>query len=85
LVWASININSINSIAKLTMANSKQVWPFVKLTDFEARTTATLSILGSQYLLLYPRVTQENRKTWEEYTQQVENLDWFISQLAKGC
>jgi class 3 adenylate cyclase len=56
---------------------TNQVWPFVKLADFDARTTAARSILGSQYLSVYPYVTKELRKTWEEYTQQADNLGWL--------
>jgi class 3 adenylate cyclase len=56
---------------------TNQVWPFVKLDDFDARATSARSILGAQYLSVYPYVTKELRKPWEEYTQDVANLDWL--------
>jgi hypothetical protein len=85
LANAKLRVQVIHMLA-VSFTNSalatNQVWPFVTLSDFEARTTAALSILGAQYLIFFPRVTQENRKTWEEYTQQVENLDWFNESMV---
>jgi class 3 adenylate cyclase len=77
---AKLRVQVIDMLAvSLTSSalTTNQVWPFVKLADFDARATAARSILGSQYLSVYPYVTKELRKTWEEYTQQVENLDWL--------
>jgi Adenylate and Guanylate cyclase catalytic domain len=85
LANAKLRVQVIHMLA-VSFTNSalatNQTWPFVTLTDFEARTTAALSILGAQYLILFHRVTQENRKAWEEYTQQVENLDWFNESIV---
>ncbi|CAB9528064.1 Receptor-type guanylate cyclase gcy [Seminavis robusta] len=59
-----------------------QVWPFVTIRDFEAQATAARSVLGASFIGVYPRVIKELRRPWEEYTQQVENLQWINESVA---
>ena len=61
---------------------TNQVWPFVRIPDYEAQATAARSILDSPYLAIYPLVTKELRKPYEEFTQEVDNINWVNESFA---
>lgn len=62
--------------------STNQTFPFVTFADFEARATAARAICKSDSIGLYPYVTNENRKNWEKYTTQMENLAWMNESFA---
>lgn len=52
------------------------------LSDFDARVTAARSILGSEAVSVYPMVTKEQRRQWEAYTQDPDNISWTNESFA---
>ena len=67
------------SLTSTAMA-TQQKWPMVTFEDFEARATAARAIAKSDFLELYPYVTNETRKAWEQYT--MNNTHWLEESFA---
>lgn len=65
-----------------TAASLNATWPFVTIPDFEARATAVRVTCNSDFVELYPYVTEQDRPAWEAYTQDPVNLKWLNESYA---